>query len=163
MKRSVVALYIAALVFPSLGAAQRIAVDIGPGIHNTDGADALFLRYADDMRQLILPGQSFYEWSFGVWDGNARNNGVGFALGTRGSSDKFHVEGSVGVAYVEDKTQLSGTHQQFSARLGVGVEYRRLEVGLFVTHYSNAKGLFGWDGPNAGYDFVTLQIGYPLR
>jgi len=163
MKHCVTALGIAALLLPILAGADRIAVDIGRGINNMDGTDALFLRYAGDFDTSVFPGQNFYEGSLGMWDGNARNKGAGVALGTRWHFEQFHIEGSVGVAYLEDKTKLSGTHQQFSARLGIGTAYKQAEIGVYLTHYSNAKPLFGWDGPNAGYDFVTLQLAFPLK
>jgi hypothetical protein len=162
MRRSVTALCLAALAGP-LGASEKIAVEAGRGIHNNRGSDALFLRYADDFRESWLLGQNFYEWSLGTWDDEARNNGIGFALGTRGRWERFHLDGSVGVAYLEDKTVLSGTHQQFSVRLGAGFVYERIDVSVYLTHYSNAKPVFDWDGPNAGYDFITLQVGYVLK
>jgi hypothetical protein len=162
MRRSVTALCLAALASP-LTASERMAVEIGRGTHNNRGSDALFLRYAYELRESLLPGQNFYEWSFGTWDGQARNNAAGFALGTRGRWERFHLDGGIGVAYLEDKTPLSGTHQQFSVRLGAGVVYERIDVSLYLTHYSNAKLVFGWDGPNSGYDFITVQIGYALK
>lgn len=149
---------------PPIAVAQKIAVDIGHGLHNNHrDSDAVFLRYMDTSRTSVLPGENFYEWSLATWDGPHRNNAVSLALGTRGRWESFHLDGSIGVAYLDHKTRLSGTHQQFIVRLGGGVTIGKADVGIFATHYSNAKPLFGWDGPNAGYDFVTLQWSYPLR
>jgi hypothetical protein len=162
--RRCIAAFAALLVTAPLAAGDKLAVEIGRGLHNNLGSDALFLRYAGDIDEQLIPaGHNFYEWSLATWNGHAENNGAGIALGTLGRWGEFHLDGSLGVAYLEDKTVLSGTHQQFCVRVGAGVAYERLDVGLFLTHYSNAKMFFGWDGPNAGYDFITLQIGYLFK
>src|SRR5688500_20029695 len=113
MERTITALCLITFVVSPLAASENSAVDIGAGVHNNRGSNALFMRYADDFRQSWFIGQNFYEWSLGVWDGKARNDGVGFSLGSRGHWDRYYLNGSVGVAYLEHKTELSGTHQQF--------------------------------------------------
>jgi hypothetical protein len=163
MKRSALALCLWLFACACAHAAERISIEVGRGIHNLRGAEAAFVRYAGDTPDSILFGQNFYEFSFGAWDGRDRSSAVGAALGTRVRENRIHLDASIGLAYLENKTRLSGTHQQFIVRLGGGIAFGRLDVSLFVTHYSNAKPVFDWDGPNAGYDFVTLQFGYPLR
>jgi hypothetical protein len=143
--------------------AEKIAIDVGRGIHHTHDSDALFVRYIDEAREHVLVGRNFFEWSLAGWDGPHRNKALGLALGTRGQWGAFHLDGSIGAAYLAHKTALSGTNQQFIVRVGAGVTVGKMEIGLFATHYSNAKPVFGWDGPNAGYDFLTLQLAYPLR
>lgn len=163
MRRSITVLCLSALISSPLAASEKITIEIGRGIHNNRGSDALFLRYADDLRESRLFGRNFYAWSLGRWDGNARNNALGFELGTLGRWGKYHLDGSAGIAYLGDKTSLSGTHQQFSVRIGAGITHGQMNIGAYLTHYSNAKPLFGWDGPNAGYDFISFQIGYVLK
>jgi hypothetical protein len=163
MTRSTAALLLLLVCF-SATTAERIAVELGQGIHNNrHDSGALFARYIGDTSTQMLVGHNFYEWSLGAWDGRYRNNAVGLALGTRGQWNPYHLDASIGAAYLEHKTGLSGTHQQFIVRVGGGIALDNLEINIFATHYSNGKVLFGWDGPNAGYDFITLQLSYPLR
>ena len=77
--------------------------------------------------------------------------------------NNFHLEGSVGVAWLERKTHLSGAHQQFLVHIGVGYTVGKFDFSLAQTHYSNAEWAFDWDGSNFGYGFLTFQIGYVLK
>jgi hypothetical protein len=164
MKRSIASIFcFTVCAFAPLYAEDRVSIEGGSGLHNVRGADAVFARYAGETRESILFGQNFYEFSAGSWNGRYGDKAVGAALGTRARNEQFHFDASLGVAYLEDKTRLSGTHQQFIVRLGGGVEIGKIDLSIFVTHYSNAKPIFGWDGPNAGYDFFTVQLAYPLR
>ena len=152
-----------ALLGAPVFAAEKIAVESGKGIHRSQGNDAAFVRYLDDLQIPNLSQQGFYEISLGTWSSEYRNSALGLALGLRGRWNNFHLDGGIGVAYIERKTHLSDTHQQFVSRLGAGYIVGNFDFALVVTHYSNAKPIFGWVGKNVGYDFLTFQVGYVLK
>lgn len=152
-----------ALIVAPVFAAEKIAVEVGQSFHRSEGADAVFTRYLNDLELPNLSQQGFYEISLGSWDDKDPNTALGLALGIQGHWNNVHLNGSFGVAYLANKTDLSGTHQQIISRLGAGYTVGKFDFSLFVTHYSNAKAIFGWEGNNSGYDFVTGQIGYALK
>lgn len=145
-------------------AAEYISVEAGSGNHWSKGADAVFVRYRGDHTIPSFPKlPAFYEWSLGTWEGKHDNSALGLALGTQWFLGDFHVDFSGGVAVLSRKTRLTGTHQQFILRVGAGYRIDKFDFGVYQVHYSNAKNIFGWDGYNVGYDFLTFQASYAFR
>ena len=145
-------------------AAEQIAIEMGTGTHWSKGADALFVRYRGDHTIPRFPRQpAFYEWSLGTWQNQHDNSALSLAIGTQWYFDRFHIDASGGLAYLARKTRLTGTHQQFLLRVGIGYKVGDFDFGIYQAHYSNAKNVFGWDGYNVGYDFRTFQISYDLK
>lgn len=162
MRRYVALCFLGAGICAPAFAEQQFALEFGQGNHWSKGADAGFARYSRELTFPDYPRQEgFYEFSFGSWDHKHPNNAAGLAIGTRERWDQIYLEASTGVAVAEHKTRLSNTHQQFILRAGVGYQFnKKVDVGFFYTHYSNAKPIFDWDGKNVGYDFMTLQLRY---
>lgn len=80
------------------------------------------------------------------------------ACGTHGGGGKYF-SASGGLGYVARKTDYLGTHPQFLWRLAFGNRFGNYDLSIAQVHYSNGKKIFGWDGPNRGQDFLTLQLG----
>jgi hypothetical protein len=159
------ALLFAGMLFCAPAIAERkIAIELGHGSNWSKDADAGFIRFSDALRFPNYPRQEgFYELHVGSWKKKVPNSALGMAIGTRERWGAFRLEGSAGVAVVENKTRFSGTRQQFVLRIGAGYTIGKFDFGVYKTHYSNAKGIFGWDGKNVGYDFITFQAGYLLK
>lgn len=157
-------LVIGALLCAPALAEQKISIDSGPGTHWSKGAHGMFLRYSDALKFPSYPEQEgFYEFSAGDWDGNYPNKALGLAIGARERWDDFHFDASGGLVLTQHRTHLSNTTQEFILRIGAGYRIERVDLGVYVTHYSNAKKVFGWDGKNVGYDFLTFQVGYIIN
>ncbi len=165
MKLCVTLSLVGALLCAPAWAEEKIAIEGGSGIHWSKSVrDAWFVRYSNELKFPSYPEQEgFYEISLGDWNGKYPNTAVGLAVGARVRWQGFHLDGSVGVAYAENKTFLSNTHQEFILRYGLGYTVGKFDFGVYETHYSNARVIFGWDGKNVGYDFLTFQIGYVLK
>ena len=137
-----------------------LAVEAGPGISHSSDGNMLGIRYEADwvpVEQMM----SFVDLSASTWSGDAENTSVGAALGLRyGLPRDNYLSASMGLAYVANETENLGTNGQFLFRFALGHRYERYDFSIGYTHYSNGKGLFGWDGPNRGDDFITLQLGY---
>jgi hypothetical protein len=154
-----------ALLCPPTFAADWIALETGPGNHWSKGNHGVFARYRGEHTVPNFPTlPAFYEWSVGSWNEEHGNTALGLALGSQWLMERLHIDVSAGLALLAHETRLTGTHQQFILRIGVGYNLsRQFDVGVYQTHYSNFKGVFGWDGYNVGYDFLTLQLSYRLR
>ncbi|GEM_PF-5519444 len=156
--------FLGVLVCAPAFAEQKISVEVGPGSNWSKAADAGFVRYSDEIHFPNFPEQEgFYELSAGSWKNKVENNAIGLAIGTRERWNNFHLDGSAGVAVLENKTSFSQTHQQFILRVGGGYTVGQFDFGVYRSHYSNARVLFNWEGKNVGYDFITFQIGYLLK
>jgi hypothetical protein len=152
------------LLCPRAFAADHIALELGVGSHWSEDAQALFLRYRGEHTIPNAPAvPAFYEWSLGGWTRAQPNHALGLALGAQWAGTALHIDASVGLALLQRKTRNTGTHQQFLARYGIGYRLGRVDIGLYQTHYSNFKQVFGWDGRNLGFDFLTLQVSYALE
>jgi hypothetical protein len=160
MKFRFVAL-LAALVCGQTPAADYIAVDAGRGLHHSMGADVVSVRYQRDYHISIFDVPGYYEFFAARWN-KYDNTAIGTGIGIEPRWENFHVNAAIGVAYLENKTELSGTNGEFMVRIGAGYTLDKFDYAVFVTHLSNAKPVFQWDGVNAGYDFVTFQIRYQL-
>lgn len=152
-----------ALVFAATPArGDLLAFESGRGDHNSRGTDAWFLRYQHDI-QPLWGAKSFIEFAGGSWNGDTENRTVGGSGGLRYAlTTRTYFSGSVGLAYVTDRTDYLGTHQQFQLRFALGWRMERVDLALAHSHYSNGRSIFGWNGPNTGENFITLQLGYLL-
>jgi len=139
--------------------ADTISLETGQGFHHSVETQALFLRYRMEAPPLF--GQKgFYEAAVGAWNGPNRVETAGIARGLRfdwGEADYFSAQ--AGLHYITRTTENLGTLFEFAFRLAVGRTIGAYDLSLGYVHFSNGKYFFGWDGPNYGENFVTVQIG----
>jgi hypothetical protein len=139
--------------------ADTLSLETGQGFHHSGNTQALFVRYQKDA-PLLFGQQGFYEGSVGAWNGPNRVETVGIARGLRfGLGETGYLSAQFGLNYITRKTENLGTLFQFASRLTVGRSIGEYDVSLGYVHFSNGKYFFGWDGPNYGENFVTVQIG----
>ena len=139
--------------------ADALSLETGQGFHHSGNTQALFVRYQKDA-PLLFGQKGFYEGSVGAWNGPNRVETVGIARGLRfdwGGTAYFSAQ--FGLNYITRKTENLGTLFQFASRLTIGRSIGEYDVSLGYVHFSNGKYFFGWDGPNYGENFVTVQIG----
>ncbi len=158
-------LFVVLILLPSVAHADLIGIDIGRGNHNTrniTGSTAVFFRYVHDLKpwhDMPLYG----EFLAGRWDGSHENQSFSLGLGTRYPlSERWSLGGSAGVGYVHERNSHLGTHPQFVFRFGVNYRVGKTEFSLTQRHYSNGKGLFQWEGPNVGENFLMLGLAWEL-
>jgi len=137
-----------------------LAAELGPGIRNSGDSSLFGVRYEADWTPVDRM-MSFVDLSARTWTGDAENDSIGAALGLRYElPHENYISASLGLAYVTDETENLGTHGQILFRFALGHRIERYDFSIGYTHYSNAKGVFNWDGPNRGDDFITFQFGY---
>lgn len=158
-------LLILLILLPPAVRADLIGIDVGRGNHNTrhiTGSTAVFFRYARD----LTPWHDiplYAEFLAGRWNGIYENQSFSLGLGARYPfSPHWSLGGSAGVGYVHERTSHLGTHPQFVFRFGVNYRIGRTELSLTQRHYSNGKGLFQWEGPNVGENFIVLGLAWEL-
>lgn len=140
--------------------AEMVATEIGAGIRQSNDSNLLRVRYAEDWAPVDRL-MSFVDLSASTWGGDNANNAIAGGLGLRYDLPREnYISASMGLAYVSDETENLGTHGQLQFRFALGHRFERYDFSIGYTHYSNGKGVFNWDGPNRGEDFITLQLGY---
>lgn len=146
------------LLLPSLLRADLIGIDVGRGNHNSRDSTAVFFRYVRDLRlweRMPLYG----EFLAGRWDGAYENQSFSLGLGLRYPlPDNWSLGASGGIGYVHERNNHLGTHPQFVFRFGINYRFGKNELSLAQRHYSNGKGLFQWDGPNVGENFIMFGL-----
>ncbi len=164
-KRGVfVTLTAACLAFAALAAmpaarAGALAIETGWGDFKSRGTESVFLRYLNEAPPLF-GYDSFHDFSLASWNGPNHNNAIGIARGLRRTwRGEKYLSASGGLGYVAQKTDYLGTHLQFVLHLAFGSRFGNYDLSIAQVHYSNGKKIFGWDGPNRGQDFLTLQLG----
>ncbi len=150
------------MLLPPVLRADMVGIDVGRGNHNSKKSSAAFFRYVRELpawQNMPLYG----EFLAGRWDGAHDNQAFSLGLGTRYPlSERWSLGGSAGVGYVENRNSNLGTHPQFVFRFGINYRIGRAELSLTQRHYSNGKGLFQWDGPNVGENFLMLGLAWEL-
>lgn len=130
----------------------------GFGDIRSQGATAIFLRYQARAADLF-GSESFYELSLGAWNGSNRNSVIAIARGIRWRwSSRDFLTFELGAAAANRTTDHLGTHAQFVSHIMLGRQFGDYKLSLGQTHYSNAKDLFHWSGPNIGENFLTLEL-----
>ena len=136
-----------------------ISLESGIGVHHSGNTEAVFLRYQTDA-PLLLGLEGYYEASLGAWNGPNHAGAIGISRGIQWFWDeKGYLAGSAGVGYINETTDNLGTRFQFLFRAALGLRGDQYDFSLGYVHYSNGKYFFGWDGPNYGENYITLQFG----
>ncbi len=138
--------------------ADSLFIEGGTGFAKSWQEAVLGLRFQHDTSRLFgLP--SYYEAVYLYWSDSNRAQGLGFARSLVGElTERTSLSGSFGLMAVSHKTEHLGTTLQFYARLGYMVRLDHRHISFDITHISNGKAVFGWDGPNSGENFLTLSV-----
>ncbi len=139
--------------------ADALFLETGQGFHHSVNTQALFVRYQKEA-PLLFGQKGFYEGSVGAWNGPNRVETVGIARGLRfafGETDYFSAQ--AGLHYITRTTDNLGTLFEVALRLAYGRTMGEYDLSLGYIHFSNGKFFFGWDGPNNGENFLTIQLG----
>ncbi len=139
--------------------ADNLFIEGGTGFAKSWQEAVIGLRFQHDTSRLF-GRPSFYEAVYLYWSDSNRAQGLGFARSIVGElTERTSLSGSFGLMAVSHKTQHLGTTLQFYFRLAYAVRLDHRQISLDVTHISNGKAVFGWDGPNSGENFLILSVG----
>lgn len=80
---------------------------------------------------------------------------AGAMLGVQAlSKNGTEIHIGVGPAYLENPDGILGGHFQFTPEFGIGISSEDVYIGVAWKHLSSA----GFEMPNIGRDFITLQL-----
>jgi hypothetical protein len=166
LQKRTAALIVALLIMPTAARADGFFMEAGPGVARSSGSIAEFVRYQHDAPDLF--GQeSFYDVSFGTWNGPSGNEAIAVA---RGIGWRFKAIGyltfEAGLGRIRTTTDNLDTLFELLLRASCGYRTERFGLSLGFVHYSNGKILLRnihppwWEhGPNFGEYFPTLELG----
>ncbi|HWR72854.1 MAG TPA: hypothetical protein VN604_06770 [Nitrospirota bacterium] len=139
--------------------AGTLSVETGRGFHHSQHAESFFLRYQDKAFE-IEGFDAYYEALAGGWNGKNRNEAVALSLGIMlpwHENDWFF--GSAGLGRASRTTDNLGVHFQVTFHVGYTMKREPVNLTLGYVHFSTGKYFLGWEGPNYGENFLTLQAG----
>ena len=141
--------------------ADAVSLGAGPGYYRfSHDSEVVLLRYEHDASPLFNQ-EGFWAGTFAAWSGENRAEAIGLSRGMRWPfGDRWHADAELGLNWISDTTENLGTPVQILLRAAVGRRLDSLNVSLGVLHYSNARWLVHWDGPNNGENFVVLGVGW---
>lgn len=146
------------LVSLETAVADQLAAEAGYGFGSSYRAEGLFLRYRKDAPPL-WDRKSFYDVALAHWNGKNWNNAISVARGLQWDlRENSYVGASLGLAYADHVTGNFGTRAQFVLRVAAGRSFGDHDLSVGVIHYSNGHILVGWDGPNSGENYLTVQL-----
>jgi Lipid A 3-O-deacylase (PagL) len=155
-------LFIAAVMFLfriQSASADSLSFESGIGFYFSSGNNTYLLRYRHDTAPLFNL-ESYYEVSYASWNGPDHAEAAGLARGIRlaGTNDGY-LGLTAGLSRISRTTSNLGQPFEFYGRLGYEKCAGRALYSIGWIHYSDAKFLFGWSGPNNSENFVTLSLG----
>lgn len=143
----------------STAAAGTLSLEAGRGFHHSQHVEALFLRYQIPAFTLFEQ-PAYYEALAGAWNGANRNEVVALSLGIEIPwHEDDHFFGSAGIGRASNTTANLGVHFQFTFHVGYAMKVGAVNVSAGYVHFSTGKYFLGWDGPNYGENFFTVQAG----
>jgi hypothetical protein len=134
-------------------------VEGGEGFYFSHNTEVFLVRYQLEASALFNE-ESFYEVSYAAWDGRNDNEAVGLARGIRWeltSDDSVNL--TMGLSRVYGPSSNLGQPYEFYGRLAYEKLLGRALFSIGWVHYSDAKFLFHWSGPNTSENFLTLSLG----
>ena len=139
--------------------ADSLSYEAGSGFYFSEKADADFLRYQHETEPLY-GFSSYYEGSYASWNGPDHAEAVGLARGIRWmSNDDEYVSFAAGLSHISRTTSNLGQPFEFYVRVAYEKPFGKALASIGYIHYSDAKFLFRWSGPNNGENFATLSLG----
>jgi hypothetical protein len=159
MKRLLLAAAIMFL-FPVLPAsADSLSYEAGAGFYFSGSCTAYLFRYQHEAAQLFGLS-SYYEASYASWNGPDHSEAIGLARGIRWprTADEY-LSLTAGLSHISRTTSNLGQPFEFYGRLAYEKSIGTALFSIGWVHYSDAKFLFHWSGPNISENFLTLSIG----
>ncbi len=147
-------------LFPALSAsADSLSYEAGIGFYASEGTTAYLLRYRHETRPLFRLS-SYYEASYASWNGPDHSEAIALARGIRWerTADDY-LSLTVGLSHISRTTNNLGQPFEFYGRLAYEKKIGRALLSIGWIHYSDAKFIFGWSGPNKSENFGTLSLG----
>lgn len=104
-------------------------------------------------------GIVFPELSLGTFQRDRDPSFFGSAsLGLRLPISRFALKGTFGCAGIYNVPRTLGTNFEFKSTLGANWAFNNLDINLEFIHFSNARKVFGFRGPNSGEDFLVFGL-----
>ncbi len=148
------------LLFPTPPvSADSLSYEAGVGFFFSRSTTAYLLRYRHETSSLFGLS-SYYEASYASWNGPDHNEAIGLARGIRWPrTTDGHLSLTAGLSRINRTTSNLGQPFEFYGRLAYEKNVSKVLFSIGWIHYSDAKFLFGWSGPNKSENFLTLSIG----
>ncbi len=148
------------LLCPALPAsADCLSYEAGMGFNFSLKSSADLLRYQHETVPLFGLS-SYYEGSYASWNGPDHAEAVGFARGLRWvKNDDEQVSLTIGLSHISRATSNLGQPFEFYGRVAYEKAFGKALLSIGWIHYSDAKFLFHWSGPNNAENFATLSLG----
>jgi len=139
--------------------ADSLSYEAGIGFYFSRSSTANLLRYQHETTPLFA-FPSYYEASYASWNGPNHADAVCFARGIRWerTADEY-LSLTTGLNHISRTTSNLGQPFEIYGRLAYEKKVSRVLFSLGWIHYSDAKLLFGWSGPNKSENFLTLSVG----
>ncbi len=139
--------------------ADSLSYEAGIGFYFSASTNTYLLRYRHETVPLFGL-DSYYEFLYASWNGPDHAEAVGLARGIRlaGTADEY-LSLTGGLSRISRTTSNLGQPFEFYGRLAYEKNAGRALFSMGWIHYSDAKFLFGWSGPNNSENFVTLSLG----
>jgi hypothetical protein len=140
-------------LLPGGVAAAGLFIEAGEGFYFSHNTEVLMARYQLEASALFNE-ESFYEVSYAAWTGRNQNRGIRWE---RTAVDSVSV--TIGLSRVNGTSVNLGQPYEFYGRLAYEKQLGGVLFSIGWIHYSDAKFLFHWPGPNTGENFLTLSLG----
>ncbi|MGC1455387.1 MAG: hypothetical protein WA946_09410 [Nitrospirota bacterium] len=149
-----------ALLFPSPSvAADSLSYEAGIGFYFSTSTTTYLLRYQHEAMPLF-GFSSYYEASYASWNGPDHSEAIGLARGIRWERTvNEYLSLTTGLSHISRTTSNLGQPFEFYGRLAYEIKAGKALFSIGWIHYSDAKFLFGWSGPNNAENFATLSLG----
>lgn len=160
MKTVTVFSFILLLFFvPAPTDAAGLFIEGGEGFYFSHNTEVIVVRIRLDASRLF-DRESFYEAAYASWNGHEHDEAIAIARGIRwaGTGDSS-VSLTAGLSHIQRTTSNLGQPFEFYGRLAFDKEIGKAVVSIGWIHFSDAKFLFQWSGPNNAENFLTLSLG----
>ena len=139
--------------------ADSLSGEFGLGFVFSSGSDIYLLRYRHFFDPL-MGISTFGEAVFASWDGENHSTAVGLAPGIQLKiTPNQAVSITPGLTHISRTTENLGQPFEFYGRVAYERTIGKAILSIAYIHFSDAKFIFEWSGPNRGENFVTLSIG----
>jgi hypothetical protein len=148
------------VLFPVLPAsADSLSYEAGLGFYFSTSSNMYILRYRHETVPLF-GFSSYYEASYASWDGRNHSEAIALARGIRWerTADEY-LSLTTGLSHISRTTLNLGQPFEFYGRLAYEKNVGKALFSIGWIHYSDAKFIFHWSGPNISENFWTFSIG----
>jgi hypothetical protein len=148
------------LFYPTLPAsADSLSCEAGLGFYFSTDTKAYLLRYQHEAAPLF-GFKSHYEISYATWNGPDHAEAIALARGIQWERiPDENLSLTAGFGRISRTTSNLGQPYEFYGRLAYAKSVGKALFSIGWIHYSDAKFLFGWTGPNNSENFATLSLG----